>query len=564
MEQFADFHFLRPVWLLLILGAVALYWLLERRENLRERWGKVIAPHLLEHLIVGKRRRWHIRPVHLACLSILLGAIALAGPTWEREVPPFTEDKAPMVIVLALSQSMDAIDIQPTRLERAKQKIRDLLVQRSGAKNALLVYAGTAHLVLPLTEDPAIMELFLSSLSTRLMPVPGMKTALALKAAEGLLKHEDIPGSILFVTDAIERQDFPAFREHAKTSSDQVLVLGVGTSRGGPISLGENRFLTKGGRRVISRLDIAGLRALGEETGIPVTTLTPNDDDIKWIARRAQTHLKIVQQAQAQTRWRDFGYYLVFPLALLVALWFRRGWTVGWASGLLLLASLSATVPARAQLPVQKSIPGSTSVPSEAGIDTSKTEKDGFGLWLLALWLTPDQQGRYYFEKGDYDNAAKHFKDPLWKGIALYRSGDYENAISQFAFVNTEQGYFYLGNSYAHLQKYQEALESYDESLRHKAEFPEATANRELVAALLEREKEDEEEEGPPGDPSFDPDEIKFDEKAEKGKKGKMDEFKLKPEQMAEIWMRNIQTTPADFLRLKFDQQAQAVLKNSE
>jgi Ca-activated chloride channel family protein len=66
---------------------------------------------------------------------------------------PFTEDKAPLVIALDLSQTMDAIDLDPTRLERAKLKIRDLLEERSGARTALSVYAGTTHMVLPFTTD---------------------------------------------------------------------------------------------------------------------------------------------------------------------------------------------------------------------------------------------------------------------------------------------------------------------------------------------------------------------------------------------------------------------------
>ncbi len=89
-EQLSNFHFIRPIWLLLLLGALALYWLIQRQENVHERWGKVIAPHLLKHLVVGRSRRWQIRPVHLVCAAVIFGGVAMAGPTWERELPPFT------------------------------------------------------------------------------------------------------------------------------------------------------------------------------------------------------------------------------------------------------------------------------------------------------------------------------------------------------------------------------------------------------------------------------------------------------------------------------------------
>ena len=84
-----DFHFLRPLWLLVVPAAVALVWLVARREDMRRRWQRTIAPHLLDHLVVERRSRLRIRPVHLTALSIALGGLALAGPTWDRERPPF-------------------------------------------------------------------------------------------------------------------------------------------------------------------------------------------------------------------------------------------------------------------------------------------------------------------------------------------------------------------------------------------------------------------------------------------------------------------------------------------
>ena len=63
------------------------------------------------------------------------------------------EDTAPLVIAIDLSQTMDAIDIAPSRLERVKLKVRDLLALRAGARTAIVAYAGSAHIVLPLTDD---------------------------------------------------------------------------------------------------------------------------------------------------------------------------------------------------------------------------------------------------------------------------------------------------------------------------------------------------------------------------------------------------------------------------
>ncbi|MGN5479917.1 VWA domain-containing protein [Cupriavidus basilensis] len=163
MHALADFHFLRPWWLLVLIPAVLLVWAVRRRGDVRRRWRDAIAPHLLDALMVGERRRLAIRPVHLTALLLALGAIALAGPTWERERPPFLDDKAPLAIAIDLSPTMDAIDVTPTRLERAKLKVKALLARRDGERTAIWAYAGSTHLVLPLTDDATLLR----TLSTR-------------------------------------------------------------------------------------------------------------------------------------------------------------------------------------------------------------------------------------------------------------------------------------------------------------------------------------------------------------------------------------------------------------
>ena len=518
-----QFHFLRPLWLLLIPAALLIGYLVTYREDVRSRWKGIIAPHLLDALIVGEESRWRFRPIHLVVLALILGGLGMAGPTWERELPPFTEDRAPLVVALDLSQSMDAIDIQPSRLERAKQKIRDLLNVRTGARTALFVYSGSAHMVLPLTEDPSLMELFLASLSTNLMPAQGKDAAAALKAIEELLEREEAPGTILFVTDGIKSEDFPAFVSHQGSSTDQIMVLGVGTSKGGPIRTGKNSFLTdSSGRRVTSRMDVEGFEQLRSNAGVLVTTVSLDNTDVEWIQTSAQTHLQLVQQQEAEERWIDYGYFLTLPVVFLVAAWFRRGWTVRWAPSCLLVLHL--WVPS-----------------TPLGLEFK---------WM-DLFLTPDQQGRYAFEQEDYQTAAERFEDPYWKGISLYRLGNYDEAVNQFALLESAEAYFYLGNCYSRLGGYPAAVESYEEALRIRPEFDEAEENRKLLLSLIEEEKEEESSEER-GDPNLEADEVKFDEKGKKGKEGEIEQSLFSEEQVAEMWMRNIQTSPADYLRFKF------------
>jgi Ca-activated chloride channel homolog len=516
-DQLSAFHFLRPQWLSLMVAAPLLYVLVRRREDVAKRWKEIIAPELLEQLLVGRHRRWRFRPIHSTCLAIVLASLAIAGPTWTREQPPFTEDKAPLVIALDLSRDMDSIDIQPTRLERAKLKIRDILKLRQGSRTALFVYAANAHMVLPLTSDPALLNLYLESLSTDLITAGPKNSAAVLRKIETFYRNETVPGTIVFITCEIERNAFPAFVQHGNAARDQVLVLGIGTTQGGPLRTPSGQFLTIGGRRVFSKLDLEGFKELKDAAGIPVSTITLDDNDVKWVQRHAISHLNAVQQSDAQLRWVDQGYWLVIPVALLTALWFRKGWTIRWLTGLLLPLIF---------------IPGHATAMDFQFID---------------LWLTPDQQGRYYYQRGDYVRAGQRFQDPMWKGLALCREAKYDDAVSAFALVDTPESWFNQGNALAYLKKFPEAASAYNQALKLRPRWREAEDNLALVRSLIPPPKKPEEQQE--YDPTFKPDQFKLDEKSKKGKKGMV---KVGKEQMADIWMRNIQVSPAEFLRRKF------------
>jgi Ca-activated chloride channel family protein len=530
-SAFAEFHFLRPAWLLALLPAAMLWLIVRRRGNVERQWRKVIAPHLLAHLKVGSGDRWRFRPLHLTVLVLVLGAAGLAGPTWEREISPLAEDTAPLIIALDLSASMNAVDVQPTRLERAKQKVRDLLILRTGARSALIAYAGSAHIVLPLCDDPAVFETFLAGLESDVMPVAGKEPALALALAEKLLADEPTPGSILFLTDGIAEEHAPVFADHARRGDDEVLVLAVGTREGGPIRKGEDGFETDAsGRRAVATLDIAGLQALEAQAGAFVDGVTVDDADVGRIQRRVQSHMLEVRQQDETVRWKDQGYWLAVPVALLSLLWFRKGWTIRWSAvALVLLLTTPGCAP--------------------AGRADSR---------FVDLWWTADQQGRRQFERGDHAEAAERFDNPMWKGVAHYRAGDFELAADSFARLATMEASFNLGNAHAMLGRYEEALAAYEAALADRPDWTEAAENRDLVLAELKRQEQeaDEEEQPPGGEPSFEPDEVQFDEKGDKGQAGEIEMSQLSDEQLAEMWMRRLQTTPADFLRQRFAMEA--------
>jgi Ca-activated chloride channel family protein len=175
------------------------------------------------------------------------------------------------------------------------------------------------------------------------------------------------------------------------------------------------------------------------------------------------------------------------------------------------------------------------------------------------LFLTADQQGRSHFERGEYEAAAAHFEDPLWRGVALYAAKRYEDAIDAFAAVDTADSWFNQANAYARLERYEEAVGAYDEALKRAPEHPDAAHNRKIVEAAWQKQKEKEDEKPAEGGSKLGADDYVVDEGGNKKKRPEGEETTFggqMDEKMAEVWMRQVQTRPADFLRAKFAVQA--------
>lgn len=516
------FHFLRPQWLWILIVAILLPVVWYRRNNVRARWRNIISPMLLEHLIVGDSGRRRVQPIHTLAALIAIGAIAVAGPTWQQERPPFNQDKAPLVIVLELAQSMNATDVAPTRLERAKQKVLDLASARKGARTGLVVFASTAHLVVPPTEDPAMLELYLPALTPSLMPGDGKNANAGLDIAEKLLAKDPVAGTIVFISDGFDSNHSDAFIQQAKQSHHQLLWLAVGTEDGGAI-LGPNGMVTMdaNGLPLMGTFDADGIRRVAHAAGIPLASVRADDDDVAWVQRRAQTWLAEVDESKRAPRWKESGYWLVLPL-LALALWsFRKGWTVKWLPVVLIALAFSAT-PREAQ-----------------AASWSWTD----------LFATHDQQGRWKFEQGDFSAAAQHFDDPLWKGRAQYLAGNYTGALESFSRLKTAQSYFYIGNTLAHLEEYEAAIKAFNQALTLAPGMREAALNRDLMKTLLAQPKQEPQKD--------EEDEESDDVKIEK-KKGKVEQSTLIATPAEDVWMRSLNTSPAAFLHRRFEQESEA------
>ena len=167
------------------------------------------------------------------------------------------------------------------------------------------------------------------------------------------------------------------------------------------------------------------------------------------------------------------------------------------------------------------------------------------------LWFTPDQQGRRHFQRGEFTEAAKAFRDPMWQGAAWYRAGEYEKAAQAFARRDTAEAYFNQGDAWLMRGKYDTAIACYDRALEKQPDWKEATENRALAAARLKRI---EAPGGDMGDQKIGADGIVFDKKAKNaGQDTEVAGGKaLSDQEMQALWLRRVQTRPADFLKAKF------------
>jgi len=303
------FHLLRP-WALLAIPAGFLIWLaLRRADDTTNRWRRVIDPVLLKALTLKGERSGRLSPADIMLAAWIVAALAVSGPTWRREPPPFADAEPPAMIVLRVTPSMMNSDLQPSRLERARQKISDLLDLREGAATGLIAYSGSAHLVLPPTSDKSVLMTMVSALSPEIMPQQGDRAVAAVDLAAGALAGGKTGGAVLLIADTVAPDQAGALAQDALKDRPPVTLLAMATAE-----------------RVEADPSLA---AFAKALGARLVETTPDQSDVRTVAARLQGSAWSGEIAGEGARWRDEGYWLT-PLVALISLgWFRRGWVLG-------------------------------------------------------------------------------------------------------------------------------------------------------------------------------------------------------------------------------------------
>ena len=243
----------------------------QRREALR-RFGDAGLVERLAAAVSPRRRRWKAAFV---ALGVLLVALALAGPRFGTTLREIEREGVDLVIALDVSLSMQAEDVAPSRLERAKNEIKGLLGELRGDRVGLVLFAGDAFIQCPLTVDYSAVRLFLDVAEPSLIPTPGTDFGAAVRAA---VEAFDVQGTeaaertraLLIVSDGENHiAEAEAVAEEARRAGVVVFAAGVGETEGAPIPITQGAGRTtykrdRDGRVVATRLEEAALRSLAE------------------------------------------------------------------------------------------------------------------------------------------------------------------------------------------------------------------------------------------------------------------------------------------------------------
>ena len=454
-------HWLRPFWLLLLPLLAWLVWHLWHRQQRAGRWQSLLPPAFHQVLLGGVSRRNSRLPWLALGLAWLLALLALLGPSWQRVEQVNLKRADPLVVVLDLSTSMLATDVAPNRLEQAKRKLLDLLHSRRDAPTGIVVFAGSAHTLVPLSDDLATTRNLLEALNSAIMPTPGQRADLGVRQALALLEQgAQGKGKILLIGSSLNQQEQDGIIDALGQHGERLQILGIGTREGAPIAQEGGGFMKdQHGAILLPRLDSAGLKRLASRLGGRYSNTSLDDSDLRRLD--LLDHPQQLRDAEEPTHlsaWADQGHWLLLPLLLLAACAGRRGW--------LLCLPLLLVLP-----------------------------RPSYAFEFNDLWLRPDQQGQRLLEAQKPAEAAQHFTDPQWQALALYQAGDYNAAAERFAQGYSAADHYNRGTALAKAGELEAALDAYDQALERQPQMPAALANKALVEQALQQRKEQKQQE---------------------------------------------------------------------
>jgi Ca-activated chloride channel family protein len=467
------------VFLLPLLGLLAKLFVYKRKiRDLKTLGSSKVLGELIADFKGYKRRLK--RQVYFMALWFLLLAVALLRPqygwTWRENHKKGVD----IAVAVDVSQSMLAKDVSPNRLQIAKRAITDLLNVVQGDRVSLVVFAGTAFIETPLTEDLATFKLFLNSLSTDIAPVQGTNFELAFEKSIEALTGGEVGESnnsraIFMLTDGEELDGrWDKIKQRINELGIKIYILGIGTKDGAPIPFGHTNSYKRDqqGNIIISKLNGEFLENLAKATGGAYVPVMADSDAANTIYRRIKSTLHDIEFETNQARVWNEWYQLPLFLAVLMMLLFRG---IGGVGKLLFALTYFCVGSAFAE--------SADKLGHLAELQYKVGDFEAAGrIFEQALGLEPDNYklnlglGNSYYRQNKFTEAEQYFQKAAQAESAEQKADALYN----------------LGNSLVQLGKYQEAVSAYQGSLQIAPNQKNVADNLEYAKKLLQAENQSE------------------------------------------------------------------------
>ncbi len=325
--NFARPEYLNLLWGLLPLAVILLWMQRRRRRRLLRLTARELVERLTEEFSPAKA---HAR-VWLLLGFFFFGVIALARPQWGVRLEEVRRRGVDIIVALDTSFSMNAEDVVPSRLQKAKSSIRKLIDQLRGDRLGLVCFAGSAVLQCPLTLDYGAVLMFLDIIDSEIVPDPGTSVAAAIrKAAQSFVAGERKYKLLILFTDGedLEGEVKEAARE-AREAGVVIYAVGIGTPEGRPIpvrdasgNVVEYRKDARG-QVVVSRLDEASLAEIADSTGGSYFRATTSEGELETIYEE----IAGMEEKELDSRlFQNFEDRFQYPLALALSFLVAHAW----------------------------------------------------------------------------------------------------------------------------------------------------------------------------------------------------------------------------------------------
>lgn len=483
---------LRPYWLVALLPLIWLGWKRWHQDQHHSGWKAWLATEFQPYLLQKSHATQPKSPFIVLALIWLAMVIALAGPSWHNEEIPAQKNQAATVIVLDLSLSMYADDLQPNRITRVQFKLTDLLKQYPQLRVGMVAYSGSAHIITPISDDNSTLLNLLPHLNPLIMPSYGAKAADAFALATQLLQNTGVnQGHIIWLTDDIEPNEINTIKRYLQQSNASLSVVAVGNEQGAAVNIPQYGLLKDQNDKLVqAAVPLNTLAGLARDVYGQFSRLQLDDSDLGKMLPPYAAAQSRDDDEQSVIQALDYGVYLLWLLIPLAAFAARKGWLFSLA-GLMLLPGLVLTPnPVFAE---------------QVGESVNKPSVQISDRWRQ-LYLTGDQRGYQAWLQNDLIAAEREFNDPAWQGMSLYKQGKFAEAEQAFAHDKTALGHYNRANALVQQGNLAAAKLAYEDALALQSDLKQAQHNLALVEQALKQQQQNQtqpaNEQSPPAAPN--------------------------------------------------------------